>query len=402
MDHDPDDINEIVLPLMNVNRKMKNGLENKHETQQIQLWMSSASDKNTFCYDKAIELLELAIINPNKAFIFGCDYRVPMQCGLLPKDFLNEIKTSQTFNEISFAKEYMSRFVGGSNEAWFDYEKLAARRRLINPETHEIVRDGIESFYILSVDVARVGCQTVCTVLKVFPNNTEGWKCNLVNIFILGKNENDKVFDKQVLELKRIIERFNPREVVIDINGLGISFADLMIKETFDPERNIMLPAYGFFNRDEYLTIQPRSCPRILYGIKATSQLNSDMHSALYAKVYSGAVKFLISEQDAKTKLMSTKAGQKMRPEARIARLMPHELTSILINEIMNLKIKPTGVNNQIAVEQINKRMLKDKFSALEMGIYRMVEMENAQLTRRRNRGLSGGKRKLTFFKKGR
>jgi hypothetical protein len=25
---------------------------------------------------------------------------------------------------------------------------------------------------------------------------------------------------------------------------------------------------------------------------------------------------------------------------------MPHELTSSLINEIMNLKIKPTGVNN--------------------------------------------------------
>jgi len=62
-----------------------------------------------------------------------------------------------------------------------------------------------------------------------------------------------------------------------------------------------------------------------------------------------------------------------MSPEAKTARLMPHELTSILISEIMNLKIKPTGVNNQIAVEQINERMLKDKFSALEMGVYRAV-----------------------------
>lgn len=128
--------------------------------------------------------------------------------------------------------------------------------------------------------------------------------------------------------------------------------------------------------------------------------MNSDMHSSLYAKVYSGCVNFLISEQEAKTKLMATKIGQKMKPEQRIARLMPHELTSILINEIMNLKIKPTGVSNQIAVEQINKRMLKDKFSALEMGVYRMVEMENEKNSHRRNRGL-GGKRKLTFFKCG-
>ena len=95
---------------------------------------------------------------------------------------------------------------------------------------------------------------------------------------------------------------------------------------------------------------------------------------------------------------MATKVGQRMRPEQRIARLMPHELTSILINEIMNLKIKPTGVNNQIAVEQINKRMNKDKFSALEMGIYRMVELENEKNSRRRNRGL---KRKLTFYRSG-
>lgn len=396
-DHDADDINDIVLPLLNVSRKMKNGLENPNEPHQVQIWLSSASDKNTFCYDKTIEMLELSIINPSKAAIFGCDYRVPMQCGLLPKDFLNEIKTSPTFSESGFAKEYMSRFVGSSNEAWFDYEKFLKHRRLINPETHEIVRDGIESFYLLSVDVARLGCQTVCVVLKVFPNDN-GWRCNLVNLYILGKNDSEKVFDRQVLELKRLMEKFNPKEVIIDINGLGVAFADNMIKETFDPERNIFLPAYGFFNRDEYENIQPRKCEKILYGIKANGQLNSDMHSTLYSKIYSGYVNFLISEQEAKTKLMATKVGQRMRPEQRIARLMPHELTSILINEIMNLKIKPTGVNNQIAVEQINKRMNKDKFSALEMGIYRMVELENEKNSRRRNRGL---KRKLTFYRSG-
>ena len=76
-----------------------------------------------------------------------------------------------------------------------------------------------------------------------------------------------------------------------------------------------------------------------------------------------------------------------MSPEQKIARLMPHELTSSLINEIMNLKIKPTGVSNQIAVEQINKRMTKDKFSALEYGIWRIVQIENEELAHKRNRG---------------
>jgi hypothetical protein len=61
-----------------------------------------------------------------------------------------------------------------------------------------------------------------------------------------------------------------------------------------------------------------------------------------------------------------------MTPEKRNERLIPHELTSHLIDEIMNLKTKPAGANNMIAVEPINKRMTKDKFSALEMGVWRI------------------------------
>jgi len=91
-DHTPEDLNEVVLPLLNVSRPMSNGLLNPNEPHQVQIWISSASEKNTYCYDKTIELMELAIINPSKAWIMGCDYRVPVKCGLLPKDFLNEIK----------------------------------------------------------------------------------------------------------------------------------------------------------------------------------------------------------------------------------------------------------------------------------------------------------------------
>lgn len=179
---------------------------------------------------------------------------------------------------------------------------------------------------------------------------------------------------------------------------VGVGFADLMIKETFDPITSEFLPAYGFFNRDEYEEIQPRNCLKILYGIKANSTLNSEMHSALYSAIYSGSMNFLISERKAKEKLLGTKVGQRMKPEEKIKRLMPHELTSILINEIMNLKVKPTGVSNQIAVEPINARMTKDKFSALEMGVWRVLQIQNEELSHKRNRGLC---RKLVFYRAG-
>ena len=401
-DHEADDINDVVLPLLNVSRKMKNGAVNPNEPHQVQIWISSASERNTFCYDKTIELMEQAIINPKKTFIMGCDYRLPVFCGLLPKDFLNEIKTSPTFSEASFSKEYLSRFTGSSDEAWFDFEKLLSCRRIVNPETHQNLVVNQDCYYILGVDIARLGCQTICVVLKVYPN-INGFRCNLVNIFVLGKTEEEKVFDKQVLELKRIMKAFKPKEVVIDINGVGAPFGDLMIKETYDPLTNEVLPAYAFNNREEYYGIQPYYADKILYGIKANATLNSEMHSALYSRIYSGLMGMLISEQEAKTKLMATKVGQKMKIEKRMERLLPHELTSILIDEIMNLKIKLTGTNNQIAVEQLNTRTGKDKFSALEMANYRVWELEKEFMSRRKNRNLTGGRstRQLTFFKSG-
>lgn len=57
--------------LLNVDRPMENQDYNEKEPQQGQLWISSASDKNTFAYDKTIELLELSVINPNNAFVWG-------------------------------------------------------------------------------------------------------------------------------------------------------------------------------------------------------------------------------------------------------------------------------------------------------------------------------------------
>ena len=57
-DHLAEDINEIILPLLNVDRPMVNGDKNENEPQQVQLWITSAAEKGTFCYDKTIELLE--------------------------------------------------------------------------------------------------------------------------------------------------------------------------------------------------------------------------------------------------------------------------------------------------------------------------------------------------------
>ena len=125
------------------------------------------------------------------------------------------------------------------------------------------------------------------------------------------------------------------------------------------------------------------------------------MHSNCYSMVYGGYVKFLITEQEAKNKLLATRVGQKMSLEQRVKRLMPHELTSILIDEMMNLKIKQVvGTSDKIVLEQINKRMTKDKFSAFEMGLYRIKELYDKQ-SKKRFRHKNSNINSFVFYRKG-
>jgi len=54
-------------------------------------------------------------------------------------------------------------------------------------------------------------------------------------------------------------------------------------------------------------------------------------------------VSLLAHERIVKDKLLATKKGQKMTLYDRRVFLLPYEMTSRLIDELNNLKLKPTG-----------------------------------------------------------
>lgn len=393
-DHEEGPINEVVLPLMNVSRRLPDNSVNEKEPNQQRIFMTSAGVKTSFAYDLLIDDFIDCIIHPESTFVFGCDYRVPVLHSLLDKTYINKLKTSSSFSEDSFAREYASIWSGSSEEAWFNFDKMSKYRKIKNPETHSISRANSEQFYLLSVDVGRLNDQTVCCVFRVNVSGDGKYYATLVNLYVLGRTAETKPFRIQAMDIKKIMRKFNPREVVIDTNGLGLGIADEMISEQVDEFGNIY-PAYGFKNDDEYLKIQPKDAVCILYGIKANGPLNSKIHGNVYSRISGGLVRFLIKEQEAKNALLATKTGQKMTVMQRVKRLMPHEMTTKLFEEMANLRLKKTGASMDIVLEQINPRYPKDKYSAFAYGLWRIKEIEEEQAKKRRRR--SGLKRQLIF-----
>lgn len=393
-DADGDMINNVVLPWVNVSRFLPDNTVNPYEPNQEIVCATSAGSKTSFAYDKLIDTFENSIIDPQHAFVFGCDWRVPALYGLIDKQYINKIKMSPSYNEESFATEYMSLWQGSSEESWFSFEKLSKYRKLKNPEKREIKREGVQQFYLISVDVGRLSDQTAVSVFRV-NEVKDKFYATLVNLIVLGRTAQTKQFSVQSADLKKIIKLFNPVEVVIDTNGLGLGLADELIKDQYD-EDGQLLPALGFKNDDNYKKIQPKDAPQILYGIKANTSLNSKINGNCYARTTGGMVRFLIKEQEAKNALLSTKIGQKMSMEDRVKRLMPHEMTTKLFEEMANLRLKRTGASLDIVLERINSRFPKDKYSSFSYGLWRIKELEEEHFKKKSRRG--SGNRQLVFY----
>ena len=314
-------------------------------------------------------------MRPESAIVLGGTWRIPVKAGLLDRGFINDKKMDGTFNESSFAREYESEWVGSTEDAFFNSDEFDKNRILKLPEKERSGKSGKGSFYLLAIDVGRKGDNSIIEVLKCNQQPQGTFSVSLVNI----NSASDQHFEDQSLEIKKAYYRYEPRRIVIDGNGLGIGLVDYLVKPQIDPVSNDEYPGFGVYNDDEKYYDKFRTDTTItnmLYIIKAQSQLNNDAHANIQTQINSGKVKFLIDERTAKARLLAQAQGAKMSVEKRAEYLKPFVLTSILKEEMMNLREETEGVN--IILKQSNRRIKKDKFSALEYGLYYLkYEEEN-------------------------
>ena len=368
-------LSEVIIPTMNISRMCMDG--STHPEEQLnksQIYITTAGWKNTFPYDKLIQLLVWQIVKPEKAMVMGGTYRIPVLVKLLDKNFIRDLKMDGTFNESSFDREYESKWSGTVEDAFFNAEVFERNRILKQPEYEASGRTSKSGYYILSVDVGRKGCDSVVCVFKVTPQPQGSSIKSLVNIHTM----NDAHFEDQAIKLKKLYYKYKARRLVIDGNGLGIGLLDYMVKKQINPDTLEEFPDFGVFNDtdNEYKKYRTNECEQdAIYIIKANAPINTEAHANVQSQLSSGKVKFLIDERVAKVKLMGTAKGQNMTPEQRSEYLKPFTLTSILKEEMMNLREENEGVN--IILKQANRGIKKDKFSAFEYGLYYIRQEED-------------------------
>lgn len=354
---------DVLEPIVNVPRRTigKQALINPEELNgQINFFTTSwfrGSDE----YERNLRMVDEMAELKGK-MVLGADWQLACHYGrgetksqILEK----KEKLSPTF----FAMNYCSRWVGVSDNALVDINKVMELRTIPKPD----LKPDKNYEYIVSMDVARSSSdannQSSIAVLK-FKRGKKGnvTQIKLVNLFNLPNGLN---FSAQTVELKRIAKQFNAKVVVVDVNGLGSAIKDEALKSITDPLTGEDLGCWDTINTDD--EPEEKNAPKILYALTAQG-INSDI-----------IISFIDAVESKKLQLLDKKSNSDYDVEDKEyfnTMIMPHIQTDLLLEEIANLKLK-INQSGKYTVEQVTKRVNKDRYSAVAMGLWYIKEYED-------------------------
>ena len=382
-------LNQVIIPTMNVDRLLPDGTRHKEEkVNKSQIFVTTAGWKNSYAYQKLMMTLIEMILNPEQSIVLGGSWRVPALEGLLAKNFVQQLKLDGTFNEASFNRQYESEWSGDAENAFFSGEIFDKYRILLQPEKEYSGRTSKNGYYVIGVDVGRIGCTTEAMIIKVTPQPQGSSLKTLVNLYTFQAEH----FEDQAIHLKNLYYKYHARVLVIDGNGLGHGLTDFMVKSQIDPQTGDSLPPFGVDpgcdKEGTYKQYKGEEFQKdAVWIIKADAALNTEMYSYMQTQMSSGRVKFLIDEAQAKIKLMSTKAGLAMDADKKAEYLRPFTLTTILRQQLLNL-VEQNDTNRNIILKPSSRAIKKDKVSALGYGLY-YIKQEEERKRKRHGRDIS-------------
>lgn len=379
-------LNDIIIPLFNVDRICANGLSDPNEFLNSQmLFVTTAGFAGTDIYNKMIHYFK-EMCDGKKSICIGTSYELPMYHGLLKQDKVEDILSDPNYSPISFAREYKSEWIGFSNKSFFNLNELNSCRVLKHAEFMLDNKKHPNDFTFFSYDVARSGgSNNDASSLNIFrctERKDGSYIKNVINLKSYedkNKYNNDTSskmhFKNQCLEIKRNVEIYSPKAIVIDALGMGAGLLDYLTDVTEDEEYGKTYPAYCVVSvngEDIPYDYSGKSVP-ILHLIKTSggnaSNIMNDMVNILKGHIQNKNLRLLIDEREAQEIVKKTKTKQKdVSMEDEVNALLPYMQTTLLINELMQLEAEVSG--NNIKLKPISSTKRKDRFSSLTYGLW--------------------------------
>lgn len=356
---------DALAPIVEVGRTTCGGLaiiDPEELNQQIHFFTTSGY-RGTDEYNRSVRMTQ-GMINCNGEIVLGSDWMLPCYYGR-GSTKVQILEKKKNTNPIFFAQNYEQKWVGCSDGALVDINKLMATRILERPILE--IENEKDEFYI-GVDVARSentnNNQSAICVVKVIrnPNTKRIIDLQIVNVQGVSNKIN---FTEQACIIKKMKKSYNANIVIVDGNGLGTGLVDELLKDSYDKITGEYLGCFDTINTDN--VPQSDRAEPCLFDIKAQSY-QTKITSYFINSVDSGLLHMLVrrEEQDFTDK----------EREFYEKNVLPFMNTELLFFEIANLKLKVMSGSN-LSVEKVVRKIDKDKYSALSYCIFYIMEFCN-------------------------
>ena len=401
IEQDPIKVNEVLIPMLNRPRAMSNGLINPYEPQSQQIYVTTAGFQQTFAHQKLVEVLCRAAIEPDKYFVIGATYRIPLKNGLTSRKQVEDVINSPTFSKDSFEREYESRWSDAPAGAAFSSSLIATLRQVKKIELKYNLtptQEENDCFYVVCADMAKDGqADTAVGVAKVIPKE-HSFTYKFINLFDISASDYLVVANT----LKRTVIAYRAKMLIYDANGIGAAIRDWLNKETKDEMTGEIYRGYGIINppsevKKELHVWEPDAT--ICYEIKAGSGNTEHIHWFFFSRMSTGVITFPVRAQEAVQLYGKNKTFLAMSQRKQLSYLQPFKTMDKMELELRNLDIAATSdtLANKVKVVRRNQKIQKDYFSMgeyLVWGVNQYIELQYYKDRARRG----NKKRKIAFY----
>lgn len=399
IEQDATKVNEVYIPLLNEPRKMANGLINPFEPQSQQIYITTAGYQGTFAYDKLIEVLCRSVIEPEKYFVLGGTYRIPLMCGLTARQQIEDVINSPSFSKDSFEREYESRWSNAPMGAAFSSSTVSNLRTVkrVELKDHLTEKQREENqFYVICADMAKDGsAETAVLVAKVIPKD-HYFTYKIVNLLSVNSTDYMTVANT----FKKLVRAYNAKMLIYDANGVGAGIRDWLNKQTQD-ESGQILEGLGIINpptdSEKDLISYPKD-KTLCYEIKSGGTVGEQIHFFFFSRMSTGAITYPLKLHEAVSLYTRNESFMKMSSGRQEQFLRPFKTMDKMEEELKNLDIVNTSDNltNRLKIVRRNAAIQKDFFSAAEYLVWAVnkhIELDYYKRRRERSK-----KRVIAFF----
>lgn len=354
------------------------------------IWCSSAYFADHWSYQKCIETIKSMLMPGRKDFCCSIPYELAIAEGLIDPDSVESDMLEPNFSEIKHMMEMEGIFYNGSDDAFFDYSTVAKNRHIRYPMLPAKLAAMLKADAdvriaprvpgekrLLSADIALMASTskakndaTAIHITRLIPTKAGRYTVNLV---YSETNEGYRT-EEEALLIRRMYDEYDCDYIVLDAKNVGLSILDALSNDISDPETGEIFPALCTCNNDDLAArCVVKGAPKAIWAILGNAKFNSDVALLLREGFKSGRMRLLLNEYDGEEAMNKIKGFGSMTIEERTKLLMPYINTTLLINELVNLKHDES--NGLVRLSE-KSGMRKDRYSSLSYNYYVALELE--------------------------